>query len=353
MSYRGEIQANTQITEKLGPFVDSTDGDTAETGLSIAQADIRVSKNGGNFAQVNHNQGGGNLSHDELGYYDLTLDTTDTNTEGRLLVVVHESGALLCELSFNVVAQATYTSKYTAKDTGYMDVNVKAVSEDTTAADNLELITEISNITSLSIEADGMVHADVKEVEGVDASDTLIGVDGDTFETLSDQIDGIDTKIDTAQSDLDIITDADGVIVGAAGATAIVDEFETQSQADPTSFHVNVKEVNGTAQTANDNGLDINTILSDLTDGGRLDLLIDAIKALLDDARAEPGQGAPPVNPDAMTKIDYLYKAWRNKKDNDGSTRNFYNDAGDTVDQKSTVGEAGGTVTVGEVESGP
>jgi len=46
-------------------------------------------------------------------------------------------------------------------------------------------------------------------------------------------------------------------------ATAIVNEWETQSQTDPTGFHVNVKEVNGTAQTANDNGADINAILTD------------------------------------------------------------------------------------------
>ncbi len=35
-------------------------------------------------------------------------------------------------------------------------------------------------------------------------------------------------------------------------AADVVDEWETQSQADPTGFHVNVKEVNGTAQTAGD-----------------------------------------------------------------------------------------------------
>lgn len=48
-------------------------------------------------------------------------------------------------------------------------------------------------------------------------------------------------------------------------ASAIVNEWETQSQADPTGFHVNVKEVNGTSQTANDNGADINTALTNLT----------------------------------------------------------------------------------------
>lgn len=53
-----------------------------------------------------------------------------------------------------------------------------------------------------------------------------------------------------------------------ATASDIVDEFETQSQASATGFQVNVKEVNGTAQTANDNGADINAILADTgTDG--------------------------------------------------------------------------------------
>ena len=48
----------------------------------------------------------------------------------------------------------------------------------------------------------------------------------------------------------------------------IVDEWETQSQADPTGFHVNLLEVGGTAQTANDNGADINAILVDTTEIG-------------------------------------------------------------------------------------
>src|SRR3972149_322220 len=43
-----------------------------------------------------------------------------------------------------------------------------------------------------------------------------------------------------------------------------------------------------------------------------VDTEVAAILALLDDARGEPAQGAPPVNPDMATKLDYLYKAWRN-----------------------------------------
>jgi len=61
------------------------------------------------------------------------------------------------------------------------------------------------------------------------------------------------------------LTNLDATVSSRSSHTAanVVDNFETQSQADPTGFHVNVKEVNGTAQTANDNGADINAILED------------------------------------------------------------------------------------------
>lgn len=55
----------------------------------------------------------------------------------------------------------------------------------------------------------------------------------------------------------------DQITASVPSATDIVDEWESQSQADPTGFHVNVLEIGGTAQTANDNGADINAILID------------------------------------------------------------------------------------------
>ena len=51
------LKQSTAATIKFGPFVDDTDGKTAETGLTIAQADIRLSKNGGDFAQTNNSEG--------------------------------------------------------------------------------------------------------------------------------------------------------------------------------------------------------------------------------------------------------------------------------------------------------
>ncbi len=78
----------------------------------------------------------------------------------------------------------------------------------------------------------------------------------------------------------------------------------------------------------------------------------DAVLAMLDDARPEPGQGAPAVNPDAMTKLDYLFKAWRNKSTQTATEYDLYANDGSTVDQKATVSDVAGTATKGKVITG-
>ena len=41
-----DLRANTAVDVLIGPFVDSTDGNTTEDGLTISQADVKLSKNG-------------------------------------------------------------------------------------------------------------------------------------------------------------------------------------------------------------------------------------------------------------------------------------------------------------------
>lgn len=84
-----------------------------------------------------------------------------------------------------------------------------------------------------------------------------------------------------------------------------------------------------------------------------LDTEIAAILALLNDGRTEPTQGAPPVSPNLVTKIDYLYKAWRNRSTQTATTYILFADDGTTADQKSTVSDDGTTYVRGEVVSGP
>lgn len=87
----GYLRQSTPATLKLGPFVDSTDGFTAKTALTIARANVRVSKNGGAFAQKTETT---TCTHDENGYYGCPIDATDTNTLGRMRVTSIMSTAL-------------------------------------------------------------------------------------------------------------------------------------------------------------------------------------------------------------------------------------------------------------------
>lgn len=127
------LKANTAVDVLIGPFVDITDGITAETGESPT---VKLSKNGQTLAAKNDVT---TPVHDADGYYNCELDATDTNTEGTLvLTVAATANAAPIRHEFMVLAEAAYDSLLVAKDSGYMDVNVKAVSEDTGAADNLE-----------------------------------------------------------------------------------------------------------------------------------------------------------------------------------------------------------------------
>jgi len=103
------LKQSTACTITLGPFLDETDGKTAETGLTISQADVRLRKNGGAAAQANEST---SATHDENGYYSKPLNTTDTNTAGRLLVSVSESGALPVWHEFIVLPADLYDTVF-------------------------------------------------------------------------------------------------------------------------------------------------------------------------------------------------------------------------------------------------
>ncbi|HRS28491.1 MAG TPA: hypothetical protein P5255_09515 [Phycisphaerae bacterium] len=99
------LRQGTEVTVKLGPFVDAADGATAETALSIDQADIRLSKAGGAFDETHVEDG---AAHDEAGWYDVTLDADDTDTLGELVVSVQVAGALPVWERYTVVPAEVY-----------------------------------------------------------------------------------------------------------------------------------------------------------------------------------------------------------------------------------------------------
>ena len=129
-----------------------------------------------------------------------------------------------------------------------------------------KLVRSTTPANTLDVSATGEAGLDFDNIKDATGAHTLTNI---TVPTV--------TTVGTCTTNSDMVSEP-------PTASAIVDEWETQSQADPTGFHVNVKEVNGTAQTANDNGADINAILidtnelqGDWTNNGRLDLILDEL----------------------------------------------------------------------------
>jgi hypothetical protein len=113
------LKQSTAFTFRIGPFVDAADGVTAETSLTIAQADIQISKNGGAFAQTSASP---TTTHDADGWYQCPLTSTDTNTLGPLTVQIVMAGAAPVWEHFMVLPAVVYDSLVAGSDTLTVDV---------------------------------------------------------------------------------------------------------------------------------------------------------------------------------------------------------------------------------------
>lgn len=103
----------------LGYFVDSTDGNTEETALSIANTDIKLWKTG---ATTLANKNSGGATHISNGIYYAVLDATDTDTLGPMVIFCHPSGALAVRVECVVLPANTYDSLIAGTDILQADV---------------------------------------------------------------------------------------------------------------------------------------------------------------------------------------------------------------------------------------
>ena len=150
----------------IGPFLDEDDGKTAETGLTISNTDIRLSKAGANI--VAKNSGGG--THDELGFYQITLDATDTNTVGELLIAVHESGALPVFKYCYVLEEAIYDALFAASASAF-DSNARV---DVVSIEGSDATDQINAACDAAIVTYGLDHLVSASVAGSDVVDNSI-----------------------------------------------------------------------------------------------------------------------------------------------------------------------------------
>lgn len=337
----------------MGPAVDDGDFKSFENGLTIANTDIKLKKNGGASASKNS---GGATADGTFGMYHLTFDATDTATVGDLFVTISVSGALPFWATYTVVEEAVYDALFAASAPGYVvdqPVNTtKFAGQTITAGAGVTIPSSIASPTNITAGVITTVTTLTNAPNDSGGVTTLLSRVGTPSNlgggaTLAGNLSDIEAQTDdigAAGAGLTALASATNLATVAGYLDTEIAAIKAVTDALPNAGALSSLATAAALATVDDF---IDTEIATIS------VALDAVLALLDDARAEPGQGAPPVNPDAMTKIDYLYKAWRNKKTNDGTTTILYADNGTTVDQKQATSEAAGTVTKAEWVTGP
>jgi hypothetical protein len=130
----------------LGGFLDSTDGNTQETALTIANTDIKLWKEG---ATSEASKTSGGATHIASGRYYAVLDATDTDTLGKLEVNVHVTGALAVRREFMVLPANVYDALVLGSD--YLDVSaVQLAGQTITAGAGVTFPSSVASPTNIT-----------------------------------------------------------------------------------------------------------------------------------------------------------------------------------------------------------
>lgn len=128
------LRQSTDSQEIMFRLVDATDAKTGETGLTIANTDIKIWKKGAT-ALTNKNSGG--ATEVGSGWYYAVLDATDTNTAGGGFIYIDIAGCAYWERSMLIYPATIYDSLIAASDSLTVDLTTAAVddiwNEDVTA----------------------------------------------------------------------------------------------------------------------------------------------------------------------------------------------------------------------------
>jgi len=175
------LKQSTAVDVLIGPFVDITDGATAESGETPT---VKLSKNGQALAAKS------DVTvpvHDADGYYNCELDATDTNTVGTLVLTVAASAtALPVRHEFQVVAANVYDSLYAASGTDTLQVETTTNSDKTgysisgtkTTLDALNDVAATDIVSSGAITTSGGAVSNVTLVATTTTNTDMRGTDG-------------------------------------------------------------------------------------------------------------------------------------------------------------------------------
>jgi len=169
------LKQSTAVDVLIGPFVDLTDGASAELGETPV---VKLSKNGAALAAKN-DATTPSLSAD--GYYICDLNATDTNTVGTLVLTVAASAtALPVRHEFQVVAANVYDSIYAASGTDILQVETTTNSDKTgySISGTKTTLDALNDVAATDIVSGGAITTSGGAVSNVTNNADMRGTDG-------------------------------------------------------------------------------------------------------------------------------------------------------------------------------
>ena len=223
-------------------------------------------------------------------------------------------------LNATVSSRATQTSVDAIDD--YVDTEVAAIKAktDSLSFDDGNLLVDLRAIASAPVAVDTGTAGTVSFVSGA-----YVATEGGTVNANVTQIAGEN-----------VISDGNGKL--------LVDVIQYYNSGTDTYEYLPLPDI------LQDTGTDIPASIDALPTASEINA--EVVDALSTDTYAEPGQGNPAATTSIAAKVGYLYKAWRNKSEQDSSEYRLYNDNESTVGQKAAVSDDSSTFTRGEMSTG-
>lgn len=316
----------------LGQFVDSTDGNTEENGLTIANTDIKLWKQGATTLASKNSGGATNISN---GVYYCVLDATDTDTLGGLDVFVHVAGALCVKQECVVLSAANYDASISPA-TSLLTVNATQLAGQTiTAAAGVTFPTSVAsptNITAGTITTvttvTNQVTADVTAISGdtVAANNAEAFFDGTGYAGTNNVIPLVTTTT-TATNLTNAPTNGD------LTATMKTSVTTAATAATPTAAAV----------TGNVGG-NVTGSIGSLAAQAKTDVNAEVLDVLVTDVFAEPAT-VPAATASLKDKIGWQAVLARNKITQTATTQTVRNDGDSGTIGAATVSDNGTTAT--------
>lgn len=364
-----DVKQSTSLP--LAIFVFDANGDGV-TGKVDGDWTKRISKNGGAFAAMTVT-----ITEMENGWYSFTLSTTHSDTLGILSMSFIATGVKRVNLQFRV--EANLADDLSARIPAALSAggNMKA--------DVLSLGGVVQSLTDLKDFADDGYDPATNKVQGVVLVDTLTAYTGNTPQTgdnyarigaggagltaLGDvRIANLDATVSSRATPTNITAGTITTVTNLTNAPTNGDltatmktSVQTAATASLAAFFTSsaqlVLDIWAATTRILTAGTNIvlakGTGVTGFNDLSAAQVNAEVVDALAVDTYAEPGQGAPAATTTLAAKINYLFKAWRNRFTQTASQYSLYADNGTTIDQKATASDDTITFDRGEISSGP